>query len=79
MVSIQKGEGGWVTQKDGIPGRWSRMSEGAGSSEWSTRLSYKKGAEQKMDRRARSRTDHEGPYMPSSGWPNLCLIANGSH
>lgn len=40
------------------------MVQGAGRG--STRLSYKKGAEQERDLRARSGTDHEGPYMPSS-------------
>lgn len=50
-------------------------AQGAGNG--STRLSYKKGAEQDMNRRARSGTNQEGPYMPNNVWPNLRLIANG--
>lgn len=53
---------------------WVKVQE-AGSGP--TRLSYKKGAEQEMDRRARSGIGHEEPYMPSNVGPNLCLIANG--
>lgn len=44
MVSTDKGEGGWVTQKDGIPDRWSRMSEGAVSWEWPNKAFLQKGS-----------------------------------